>query len=192
MTKMLRRMYRLPRSLVTLLAISCCSARSLQAAPVRTDVCSKGVRARDTASVPADSGLVRRFRNLLTSKTQVADYQSLMYAVGALFDKVGAECGQLILHASSIAAYKFPRDSAAYRRLELNLAGHTFQSESLPPEPARASGRPKPTSPIRPPDFFERALSTAPHGFVSLSNRGFPLSGRNTGSRRSHAGVSSE
>ena len=144
MTKMLRRVYRLPRSLVTLLAFTCFGALSLQAAPVRTDACSKGVRARDTATVPADSGLVRRFHNLLTSKTQVADYQSLMYAVGALFDKVGEECGQLILHASSIAAYKFPRDSAAYRRLELNLAGHTFQSESLPPEPARLKKRSAP------------------------------------------------
>ena len=144
MTKIFRGMPKLSRSCVTVLAISCCSALSLRAAPVHTDVCSKGVRARDTASVPADSGLTRRFRNLLTSKTQVADYQSLMYAVGALFDKVGEECAMAILNASKIAAYKFPRDSTAVRRLELNLEGHTFQAESLPPTPARSSGRPRP------------------------------------------------
>ena len=144
MTNIFRHLHRLSRLSITLLAISCCSAFSLRAAPVHTDVCSNGVRARNTASVPADSGLARRFRKLLTSKTQVADYQSLMYAVGALFDKVGEECAMAILNASKIAAYKFPRDSTAVRRLELNLEGHTFQAESLPPTPARSSGRPRP------------------------------------------------
>ena len=95
----------------------------------------------DTTSFPTDPGLIQRFRSLLTSSTQVADYQSLVYAVGALVDQVGLARADTLIHESASVAFHLPRDSAALVQLEQNLAAHTFDAESLPPiEPALPFG----------------------------------------------------
>ncbi|HEV8411497.1 MAG TPA: hypothetical protein VGQ30_13375 [Gemmatimonadaceae bacterium] len=87
----------------------------------------------DAAAAQPDTELVRRLRGLLTSKNKVADYQSFVYAAARLYAKVGDPSASNIVEASRLAAYKFPRDSVALAALDRALAGHSFQTESLPP-----------------------------------------------------------
>ena len=107
-------------------------------------ICASAAAAQDVTKPPPapkpnpsgvkpDSELVRRLRGLLTSKNKVADYQSFIYAATRLYDRVGDPRASDIVEASRLAAYKLPRDSAALARLDQALAGHSFQSESLPP-----------------------------------------------------------
>ncbi len=94
--------------------------------------------------VQPDSDLVRRFRRLLTSKNQVAEYQSFLYAATRLYDKVGEQRAGAIVEASRVAAYTLPRDSAALAALDRALAGHSFQAESVPPPPKKKPQRASP------------------------------------------------
>lgn len=87
----------------------------------------------DSAALPVDPAFVQRFRGLLTSRHQVADYQSLIYASAALADQVGAARADSVLSASAEAAYHLPADVDALRRLDRALGGHAFSAESLPP-----------------------------------------------------------
>lgn len=134
----------------------------------------------DNATRPTDPGLIQRFRSLLSSNTQVADYQSLIYAAAALADQVGPERADSITRASADAAFSFPRDSAALTQLDQHLAGHSFDAESLPPVESALPFGPNATLPY---GFPSNATVIPPLG----ASRMAPLSGgaqlRTPGSR---------
>src|ERR1035437_1373400 len=87
----------------------------------------------DTTSFLVTAVIKQRFKALLTSPTPVADYQSLIYATGALVDQLGSDQADTVLHVSAAAAFNLPADSGALVQLEQALAGHSFDTESLPP-----------------------------------------------------------
>jgi len=87
----------------------------------------------DATAVQVDQGIEQRFHALLTSATPVAAFQSLIYAAGALVDQLGSDQADSVIYNSAAAAFHLPGDSVALAQLERALAGHSFESESLPP-----------------------------------------------------------
>lgn len=128
----------------------------------------------DSSSPPVDAGLMQRFQGLLTSNTQVSDYQSLIYAASALADQVGPARTDTVLRASADAAFRFPRDSSALAQLEQTLAGHSFDAESLPPV--------EPVLPFGP-------GATLPFGFPSNGASAPPLGGSRVAAPSSRAQI---
>lgn len=80
----------------------------------------------DVALPPSGDPLVVQLRAVLTAADAVGAYQGLLDTFGSLFDTVGPDAASDRITRAELAAYHYPDDSAALRRVDHALALHDF------------------------------------------------------------------